>query len=428
MRQALASRSSNVRERWPGLALAVTLAVFFLLLWTGIGFRDNPSDLILYFDYANYVDDGNIPYRDFQFEYPPLALAPILIAFYASDPLGGFFTGFTFAFAVVTYLLALGCGLLAWSIMRRILPDTTLRERYWRMATFVAAFPLLGQIVVARLDLAPTLLTVGAIALWLRRTRNAEYGAWLVLAAGVATKLSPIVIAPIFAIDTWRRRSMRSALLGGMWFLLSVALLFAPGIVVSPKGFLKAFTYHSDRGIQIESVYAMALLWFSRLTDSNIIVVNAFGAFEVVSTSTNWLRSVTAVAQIVVLGSVYLAFLRATWTMPPSRQRDRLVVLSSLLAITAFIAFGKVFSPQYLIWIIPLVVVTPGTTGRWAIVIMLLTLGWTQLLYPYGYEALLDDVTAGLVVLTYRNVLFLALFAILVLAYARQARGSARVS
>ena len=49
-----------------------------------LGFRNFPGDMLLYFDYANHVKDGHVPYRDFALEYPPLALAPILAPFYIS--------------------------------------------------------------------------------------------------------------------------------------------------------------------------------------------------------------------------------------------------------------------------------------------------------------------------------------------------------
>ena len=400
----------------------------FLLLWAGIGVDDDPGDLILYFDYANHVDDGHVPYRDFQLEYPPLALVPILLAFYPSNAVGGFFNGFEFLFALETYLLALASGLLAWSIMDRVLPTLRERERRWRMVAYVAAYPLIGQIVTTRLDLLPTALTVGAIALWLRRTERAEYSAWLLLAAGVAVKLSPIVVAPIFALDACRRRSLRCAVLGGLAFLGGITLFFVPGYLASPDGFIGVFTYHSARGIQIESIYANLTLWWSRVADFDVDVIHAFGAFEASSVATPAIRTVSTLLQLGTLASVYLTFLLATWRDALALRRDRLLVLGSLLALAAFIAFGKVFSPQYLIWLIPLVVLVPGRLGRWAIGVFLLTLVWTQVLFPYAYIALLDNTVAGLVVLTYRNVLFLALFVILMLAFARQARGPAPVT
>lgn len=336
--------------------------------------------------------------------------------------MGGFFEGFEFLFALGTWLLALVSGLLAWSVMDRILPETDEVEQRWRMIAYVGAYPLIGQIVTTRLDLAPTALTVAAIVLWLRRTERGEYGAWFLLAAGVAAKLTPIVVAPIFALDAWRRRSFGSAVLGGLWFLLSIALLCAPGYLASRDGFLNAFTYHSDRGTQIESIYANATLWWSRFVDFEVEVIHAFGAFEAASSVTPALRTFSTILQLGSLAAVYLAFLLVTWRGGDAQHRDRLLVLASLLALAAFTAFGKVFSPQYLIWPIPLVILVPGTIGRWAIGVFLLTLAWTQILFPYSYVALIDNTVAGLVVLTYRNVLYLIFVGLLVAAFARDIR------
>jgi uncharacterized membrane protein len=404
------------------IGLALALAVIFFMLWAAIGFRDLPGDMILYFDYANHIKDGHLPYRDFQLEYPPLALVPILIAFWPSHAFGGFFRGFDALFAIETYLLALGTGLIVWKMLERVMPEATEHERRWRMIAYVAAFPLLGQVVTTRFDLAPTLMTVAALALWLRRTPNAEVAGWLVLAVGVATKLSPVVIGPLFALDLLRRRGLRAAIQGGLLFLAACAVLILPGLIASPSGLRHAFTYQADRGVQIESVYASVLLWVGHLTSFNVVTAHAFGSFEAVSSWTPRLRTISSIVQVASLGLVYLAYFVRSRRPADATVQSQQIVVASLLAIGMFIISGRVFSPQYMIWLIPLVVLIPGQIGRRTIALFLATLVMTQVIFPYGYDQLRHQTLLGITLISVRNLLFIAVTILIWIAFLRDQR------
>jgi len=390
--------------------LGLSLSVVFLMLWAGIGTRDLPGDLILYFDYANYVNDGTMPYREFQMEYPPLAMVPILLAFYAAG--AGSFNAFEAAFALEMLLLALVGGWLVWRLLERVLPEISERERHWRLAAYVAAWPLLGQIVTTRFDPLPTVLTVAAIALWLDRR---ERSAWVVLAIGVAVKLFPVVVAPLFAIDLLARRGWLASLKSGAFFCAACIVGFLPGLLLSPSGLRRALTYHSERGTQVESLYANGLLLLNQMTGFAVDTAHAFGSFEAISAWTDELKPISALLQIAALAMIYVTFfwLRTRPGVDVTGWRGQILIASTLV-LTAFIVAGKVFSPQYLIWLMPLIPLLPGRSGRAAIGVFLCALLLTQLLFPYAYDALLDRQTIGIALLTARNALMLALIGLLV--------------
>ncbi|MGH9176608.1 MAG: glycosyltransferase 87 family protein, partial [Vicinamibacterales bacterium] len=355
-------------------------------------------------------------YRDVRAEYPPLAFVPILTAFYISDTLGGFFDGFEAVFAIEMYLLALAGGMTAWSIGRRVMPAAHERELGRRLVVYVAGFLLLGQVVTTRFDLVPAVLMAGALACWLRRREG--FG-WALLAAGVATKLFPVVLAPLFAIDLLARRGWLAALRGGLIFLGWCVVGFLPGLLASPDGLREALTYHSERGTQIEGAWANSLLILNHLTGLQVGTDNVFGAFEAISSWTDELKVISVLAQVVALGVVYLTF---AWLAGQARSETewaRSLLLASLLALAAFIIFGKVFSPQYLIWLMPLAVVVPGRHGRWALVLFLGTLALSQAIFPYAYDALRDRTGPAVLLLTARNLTFIAFAAVVAIAYRR---------
>lgn len=389
--------------------LSVALGVVWLLLYVGIGVRDLPGDLLLYFDYANAVDDGRVLYRDWQVEYPPLALLPMVATFYLAP--GSSFTAYEATFAVLTWLLAVGCGVCVWLLLRRTLPGDWPAQR-WRLVAFVAAFPLLGQLVQTRFDLFPTLLTMLALLLWLD---GRERLTWCVVAAGIATKLVPGLLAPLLAIDLLRRRNLRAALLAAVECAAWCVLWFLPALLASPAGLKHAFTYHSGRGVQIESVWGNVVLFAERLLGLDVVTANAWGAFETVSAWTDPLRTASTLTQLLLLGAGYLLLWRGRWQVARHDAHGRAVWLlgGATLVHLLFIVSGKVLSPQYLIWIIPLIVLLPGAhgSGNRILATFAATLVATQLLFPYAYSHLLERDALGLAVLTTRNLLLLLLTA-----------------
>ena len=84
-------------------------------------------------------------------------------------------------------------------------------------------------------------------------------------------------------------------------------------------------------------------------------------------------------------------FWRWRFALPSADSGSRLngiVVASSLLIWVAFIAFNKVGSPQYLIWVAPLVPLLPlrrWPERGWAILLLVAMLA-TMLIYPCRYK------------------------------------------
>ena len=86
-------------------------------------------------------------------------------------------------------------------------------------------------------------------------------------------------------------------------------------------------------------------------------------------------------------------------------------------ALLAFIAFGKVLSPQYLAWLFPFMAALRGRVGilgRWTFLASVLA---TTLIYPWAFArmAALDGVPV-VALLNIRNALLLILWAWLLLA------------
>src|SRR5439155_13640048 len=109
----------------------------------------------------------------------------------------------------------------------------------------------------------------------------------------------------------------------------------------------------------------------------------------------------SAVCGAVVLAALWLAFGRG----PATRER---VVRYSAAAVVAFVAFGKVLSPQYLLWLIPLVPLVRGARGLAAMLVLTAACVLTQVWFPLRYWQYANGFHLAWVVLT-RDLLFVLL-------------------
>jgi Na+/melibiose symporter-like transporter len=119
------------------------------------------------------------------------------------------------------------------------------------------------------------------------------------------------------------------------------------------------------------------------------------------------LGAVMSVVGVVAVLAVWVAFARGAAT------RERFLRYSAA-AVCAFVAFDKVLSPQYLLWLIPLVPLVRGRRGLAATLTLGVACVLTQVWFPLRYFRYADDFHLAGVVLA-RNLVLVALFLIVVL-------------
>jgi thiamine transporter ThiT len=83
-------------------------------------------------------------------------------------------------------------------------------------------------------------------------------------------------------------------------------------------------------------------------------------------------------------------------------------------AVATLLAFGKVFSPQYMIWLVPFVVLVAGRRGIAAGMLTAAALGLTHLWFPHHYEVLASFYAKPSFEVLLRNLTVVALAAVLV--------------
>jgi hypothetical protein len=67
------------------------------------------------------------------------------------------------------------------------------------------------------------------------------------------------------------------------------------------------------------------------------------------------------------------------------------VFLAAVAAtLVAAVLLGKVLSPQYMVWLLPTVLLVPGRRGRIAVATLVAALPLTQLVFPVLFESFVD--------------------------------------
>jgi uncharacterized membrane protein len=329
---------------------------------------------------------GALPYRDFAVEYPPGALPAFLVPTYFGHPT--IFSSYAAWFARL--MLLCGLGTLVFLLLSRA---------SWRAVAFVAVSPLLvGYLIETRFDLWPVLFVSAAVAAFLRdRSRLG----WLALALAVTAKLYAIVLLPIAAVWTWRRRGRSELEAGLAIFVVAVAAVFAPFALLAPHGLWESLWGQVSRPIQIESLAGALLMTLGHpreVLSNNSVSLAGQGGLE----------TLTTVVEIACLIALWVGFARGL------ADEDRFLRYCAG-CVAAFIAFGKVLSPQYLIWLVPLVPLVRGRRGLAASGLLALALVVTQLYFTASrYEALQTRFDYAWLVLA-RDLTIVALLALLVL-------------
>ena len=358
--------------------------------------RDTP----LYEHYGDLMLRGRVPYRDFGVEYPPAALPAFLLPALVAGR--HHYAVYSQAFEGLMGLFGVACAMLVALVLTR---RGASPRRLWLGIGLTALAPLaLGPVLLSRFDLWPAALTVAALAALVYQRPRLALG---LLGLAVAAKLYPLVLVPLALVYVARREGRREALAAGGVCAAVLAACFLPFVALSPHGMWASIARQLGRPLQIESLGASVLLVAHHLFGIVLVPDWSHGSNNLVGGAAHGLALEQSVLQVGAILAVWIAFAHG------APEADRLL-RTSAVAVCAFIALGKVISPQYLAWLLPLVPLVRGRRGLAAGSLLLLAMALTQGWFPYRYRGLVDHADPLAVALVFaRNLVLLALLAVL---------------
>ena len=282
------------QARRPESIRALTVGVWLitrLVLLAGVVLGHRYCDPQFY-HYAGELAAGHWPYRDFMVEYPPLAIALILLPALPLLPFAGIAPRPDAAFAQpLTHLptpdpirygaygvsfaieMALIDALILWLVMRAARHFTRNETVIAGAGLFYTLLAFLSGAILQKFDLTVGALLLAAVFALVTRRRGL---AWSLLAAAALIKGFPIFIAPAFLLYelelTGRvnlretaRAALRPALTGVVWLAgVIAATTLAVALFAGWAPVLHSVATQAGRDVEIESVYgtvALALGW-----------------------------------------------------------------------------------------------------------------------------------------------------------------------
>lgn len=346
--------------------------------------------------YFHLAPQKHIPYLNLEFEYPPTLILPILLPRIFSDS----HTQYVKIFALQQCLLYFLCLYLVYKILKSKLLKTSLA---FEKILFYSLLSLLflGQLFVTRLDLVVSLITLLAFY-YLIQKKLFTANFWICI--GAITKGFPIFFLPIIFIQLFKLKKYTS--LAGHFvlsFLLIAGVNFALAYFTEGK-YWETFQYHAERGFQIESTYALIPYLSHLFFDTVIWTYNSHGCTNITMPFfLNSLKGYTNIISILLIAAVYLRFLLKKNLSPEN------ILRLFLALILAFILTFKALSPQFLIWLIPLIFISWVDKIR-IIKIFLATLLLTQVIFPNIFHELMTGNWIAIILLSLRNFILIFLF------------------
>ncbi|HEY4035457.1 MAG TPA: glycosyltransferase family 87 protein [Ktedonobacteraceae bacterium] len=328
------------------------------------------------------------PYHTLPREYPLLAELPFALGLIVPA------SWYVRAFDIEMLLLA-GC---IYMVLQR-----------WRSRGAALAYSLylmVGTVSTlgARFDIIPAGLTLFAV---ICAERKRWRWAFVCLALATLLKLYPVILLVPFLLaqqreitDRWYawRRWQPMAVFVGICVLVVGASLW-----LNVAGTLAPLGYFTNRPVEIESLSASKLWISSLISKTSLEYVYSFGSINIANSSSSMPSETTALLVVSLFSTCWLQW------------RGRIdLAMASLLTLLIVIVTGKVFSPQYLIWVIPLVAYVGQSRLRWLCFWILVGL-LTSWIFPFLFANILTfpmpylpDGSLFNLVLTVRNLLILA--------------------
>jgi len=364
-------------------------------------------DLTLYRNTAAQLLHGQLPYRDFPLEYPPLAVVPFTIAALFSGPsvdLGRFAWNLLVENAVICAIIALSIA----HLVRRVSGSRSISRRLVFLALLVG---IGGPLFPFRYDLFPAMLTVIAT---LAALSAYPVVAGTALGLGIDAKVYPLVLLPIFCAFFLASDDRRALRRFGLASCAAVLLPLLPFLLLAPSGLLAFIEYHQSRGLQIESLWSGLLLLGRTFGVVSASPALNHGAFHLVSPAA---PLILAALPLLSIGSLSILWY-ASWLrfrsdhMGGGKIGQETFLRYVVASLLVFIVTNKVFSPQYVVWLLRFVPLLSRRDAAFGALIIILTI----LLYPFHARALVAFDPSAILILNVRNALTVALLISLVRA------------
>lgn len=306
--------------------------------WTDlIQYKDHCYTDVLALYYAEGLGDGKVPYAQHPVEYPVLTgafMGALGLPVHALSQSFDINQGKWFYDLNAIVLSLLGVGTVAMVL--------ALRRRRPFDALLLAIAPAMLVTATVNWDLLAVAPTVGALFAWARRR---PVLAGFLFGLGVAAKFYPLLILGPLLVLALRTGKLRQAGTTVLTAALTWAAINLPVAALWPDAWMRFFDLNSTRGVDWGTIWYIG----AHLPHGGL---PGFGWLGAHISALNLLYGVLFALCCLAIGALALF----------APRRPRLAQLA-FLVVACFLITGKVWSQQYVLWLIPLAVLARPRWG-----------------------------------------------------------------
>ncbi len=319
---------------------ASLLILLTIMIVSGLVDRFDQDVINYYNDISDIFDKQLMPYSDYVFEYPPLTLLMFLVPKLLSWDLTSFYVVFCIWTTVFTFI----------SIYFTFkLCEHFKIDRFKVMILLIIMMFVANKMMLQRNDI----FAVGFVIISLYLFINRKYvPSSIMLTCAAFIKIYPIILIPIFTIALLVKKDWKNTMTFLIIAIITGLMIQLPFLINDPSSAFAYISYHSDRGMQVESVMSTILL----MVDLFIPIVDSieplYGSLSLTGDVPDMIAEWMNVVIVVALIATAIWFIARLWSKSSNEEKDfQMLCLMSIIITMVFITFSKVYSAQYMLWI-----------------------------------------------------------------------------
>lgn len=302
------------------LVLVITTSIFHSFI--------DYFDIGTYFSHVTPLLEGQLPYVNYQIEYPVLTFVPIVLALIPAvlthNP-----NAFVFSFQILMVLCDILIVVCVYFIGLKIWSEKTAFIAGFIYATAFST----AYFVLTKSDAFPTCLLMGAILFTVYGMNTRGY---ISATLGFFTKIFPVIALPFMVLYNSKKTSIKLEIISaGKIFLLFCVVLLLPFVLINPN-VLQTYLFATGGSVGIYVNTATYTL-YAYLHDVFHLGISA---------------AIISMLMYILMGLILILLLYISFA--EIKQNPKTLIKLVLCAIFSLVFFTKFHSPQYIIWFTPL--------------------------------------------------------------------------
>ena len=340
----------GISDFWYLLAIFVTFRLFTLFLLRPGGFIRDWSDFDTYFGIASLSDYGLYPFLNFWLEWPPLvpwlAVGAYKLALLLPPWVDDERLWFILILGSVFVLFEVANFILIYRLARRLFQTSaTISRTLW---IYIGLFPPIYA-MLGFFDGVALFFILLALELLIN---DHPFSSAVAVGVGFMVKIIPVVMLPVALRRLWyqhRGNNQEAGIEAGLFgvvFGLSVVVLLAPFLIFGPEWVLASARSILGRS-SWETIWAVAEGYYGFGQVAGDRLNPAETNFAIHGGWPSWIWWLITAAFAGIYAYIF--------TRPADYERPRNMVAFSGLTIAILMLYSKGYSPQFLVYLLPFI-------------------------------------------------------------------------